>query len=131
MKALRGLLKVRPDLTVNLIYYEDQEELEDDVDIEVPLSIVVKEIRPLISLHWHGSESYYAGLDAELQRLLDLGPEGKALYNVWKAGENIDERLLHLADVTLSALATDLSLLVGIALTSTTVIAVAVVLVRR
>jgi len=111
-ESIERIAKVRPDLTVNLIYYEDQEELEDDVDIEVPLSIVVKEIRPLISLHWHGSESYYAGLDAELQRLLDLGPEGKALYNVWKAGENIDERLLHLADVTLSALATDLSLLV-------------------
>lgn len=69
-------------------------------------------MKPLISLHWHGSESYYEGKDAELQRLLDLGPEGKALYNVWLSQENMTEILLHLASVTLEALARDLSLLV-------------------
>lgn len=108
-ESIEKIASVRPGLTVKLIYYEDQEELEDDVQINVPLSIVTKELKPLMSLHWSGSESYYSGRDAELQRLLDLGPEGKALYNVWKAGETIEEILLHLASVTLSVLAADLS----------------------
>jgi len=101
---LTQLVENNVNPTIELLYYEDEENYKDEVELEISLETIHRELSPLALAHWEGSESYNAIKDEELKRLKALGPEGRALANLWEGGEGIDEILSILSHQLLGAL---------------------------
>lgn len=104
-ESIQRIAERKPNLPIRLLYYEDEEEYEDEVDVTVALTDLADELEPLMEAHFHGNPSYLKIRDPELKRLKGLGPEGKAIATIWWGNEDIDEILLALADRVLEALA--------------------------